>query len=536
MKKFFWLLAAMFLIQPAGAQLGNPNAPKKGAVTFNVLGEPTTIHPITSTDAFAAEVLSWTLDSMVVRNIETFEFEPALAERWEISKDNKVFTFFLRKDAFFHDGKPVTAEDVKFSFDMIFEEKYNALHMKPYYESIAKVEAIDSHTIKVTAKELYYRNFEIIAGMQIVPKHIYSDVEKSKKMNRTVIGSGPYMLDRYDQGQRIVFKKFDKWYGDKIPTRKETFNFDRITYRFVREENVYIEMLKKGDLDYLDMLPEQFVVKTAGPGFDKLVKEKVKNKTGKGYRYVGFNQENEIFKDKQVRVAMSHLFNRDEMNKKFRYGLSVAATGPTDVFSDFASPKVKATEFDPKLAGQILKKAGWADNNKDGVLEKKIGGKVVPFKFSVIHSNKDAEKYLTTYKEDLKAAGIDMEIRYLEWNSLIKTLDDNKFEAVSMGWSTGIDFDPKQIWHSSSASKGGSNRIGYKNKEVDKLIDQARLEPDRKKRIPMLQKVYELIANDAPMVFMFNEQFEFYAHSRRVDKARPTYQYGSGQAYWWVKP
>lgn len=521
----------------ASAAKPNENAPQGGSFVRNLRGEPPTIHPITGTDLYSRNVHEYTMDSLLVRDPETYAWKPRTAEKWEISKDNKVFTFFLRKNAVFHDGKPLTAEDVKFSFDAIFEPKYNAAHMRPYYEGIAKVEIVDPYTVKFYTKDNYFLNFDSAAGITILPKHIYSDVNKSKKMNKELVGSGPYTIERFDKGQKLILKKFDKWYGNSAPEYKGMYNFKNITLRFVKDENVYLEMLKKGDTDYENLTSEQFMKKTDGGPWGKTVlKNKVENATGKGYRYVGWNMNNDLFKDRDTRVALAHLMNREEMNKKFRYDLSYLATGPTDIYSDYASPKVKSITFDPKKAQELLAKAGWKDTDKDGVLDRVINGKKTDFRFSLIHANKDSEKYMTFYREDLKKAGIDMEVKYLEWNSFLKMLDDGKFEAVSLAWTSGVEWDPKQIWHSASAVVGGSNFIHYKNPTVDKLIDQARQEMNREKRIPLLRKVYEEIAADAPYVFMFNEKFEFYALSSKVEKPADTFKYDIGLDYWWMKP
>ncbi len=525
--------AAAAALTPAG----NPSAPQGGNMTLNIRVEPPTIHPITATDVSASNVHDFTMASLLTKDPRTYEWKPYLAEKWEVSKDGKVFTFWLRKGLTFHDGQPLTAEDVKFSFDAIFEPKYNAAHKRPYYEGIAKVEVVDPMQVKFYTKELYFLNFDIAAGMQILPKHIYSDVEKSKKMNKELVGSGPYKIEKFDKGQKIVLKKFEGWIGKDVPDMKGLYNIDTLTLRFVKDGNVYLEMLNKGDIDYDDLSPEEFVKKTEGGNWGKsVVKIKAENVTGKSYRYVGWNLENPTFKDKEVRKALAHLFNKKEMIAKFRYDLSVPATGPTDVFSDYASPNVKPIEFDPKKASEILAKAGWKDSDKDGTLDKTVAGKKVDFKFSLIHSNKEYEKYLTYYKEDLKKAGIEMEVKYLEWNSFLKILDEGKFDAVSLAWSTGIEFDPKQQWHSSSAVAGGSNFIHYKIPEVDRLIDQARAELDRKKRITMLRKVYERIANDAPYIFMFNEKYSLYAASAKIGRPGDTFKYSVGSDFWWINP
>lgn len=537
------LSSSVVLAQPKAKKAATPqvqpnaNAPQGGSVTTNFLAEPPTLHPITAQDLYAAEIHELTMGTLLTKDPETYEWSPFIAEKWDISKDGKVFTFYLRKNATFHDGKPVTAEDVKFSFDAIFEPKYNAAHRRPYYEQIARVEVVDPYTVKFFAKSTYYRNFDICAGMMIIPKHVYEDVEKSKKMNKELVGSGPYMVEKYERGQRIILKKYANWFGKDEPTLKGEYNFETINFRFVKEENVYLEMLKKGDIDYLDLNAEQYATKTQGDPWGKTVLAvKAENASPKGYRFVGWNQRNELFKDRDVRMALAMLMNREEMNKKFRFGLSTLATGPTDNFSDSASPNVKPILFDPKKAAELLAKAGWKDTDKDGILDKVINGKKVDFRFTVVHANKDFEKYLTFYKEDLKKVGIDMEVKYLEWNSFMKTLDEGKFEAVCLGWMTTFDFDPKQVWHSSSAVPGGSNFIGYKNPEVDKLIDQARSEMDRKKRVPLLRKVYEMIANDVPYVFMFNEKYDFYAVASKIGRPADTFKYTTGSSYWWMKP
>jgi len=223
------------------------------------------------------------------------------------------------------------------------------------------------------------------------------------------------------------------------------------------------------------------------------------------------------------------------MNKKFRYGFSDLATGPIYVRSEYAPKGLKALGFDPKKAQQLLASAGWADSDKNGTIDKTVNGKKVDFKFTLIHSNKDNEKYYTMYKEDLKKAGIDMEIKLLEWNSFLKLVDEGNFDAVTLAWGGGsVDPDPKQVWHSSSAVVGGSNFINYKNPKVDKMIDEARLEPDRKKRVKLLQEVYRTIAEDAPYAFMFNDKFSFYANQSRIGKPADTFKYDIGSDYWWL--
>lgn len=517
---------------------GNPNAPQGGNVIFNIQGrvEPSTIHPISSVDVGAAHIHDYTLASLLTKNPQTYDWQPNLAEKWEISKDGKVFTFWLRKDLYFHDGKPLTAEDVKFSFEAILDPRYNATHIRPYYQGIAKVEVMDSQQVKFYTKEAYFLNFDFAAGMVIFPKHIYSNIEKSKHMDKEIIGSGPYKLEKFEKGQKIVLRKFDKWFGKQVPQLKGAYNFDSITFRFIKDEKEYLEMLENGELDFDELSPEQFVQKTESSAWGKRVfKVKAENKVPKGYRYVAWNLEKPLFKSKNVRLALAHLMNRDEMIKNYRFNLSTPASGPADYFSDYASPNTKPVPFDRQKARELLLQEGWKDTDQDGVLDKVINGKKVNFHFVLIQSNREYEKYLRMYKDELRKSGIDMEIKYMEWPHFIKVVDDRKFDALSLARMTTVEFDPKAFWHSASAVKGGSNFISYKSPEVDRLIDRARSEMDRKKRIQLLQKVYDRIASDAPYAFMFNEKYNFYAYSARIGRPTDTFNYSLGVEYWWLK-
>jgi peptide/nickel transport system substrate-binding protein/microcin C transport system substrate-binding protein len=241
---------------------------------------------------------------------------------------------------------------------------------------------------------------------------------------------------------------------------------------------------------------------------------------------------NELFQDKKLRLALSHLFNREEMVKKFLSNMVYLANGPIYVQSEY-NPGNKPIEFNPTLAKKLLAEAGWKDSNKDGVLDKMVNGKLRSLEFDLLYVSKDSEKYFTLFQQDLKNAGVKMNIRQLEWNALLKNVDEGKFDTVAMAWSASVDPDPKQIWHSASIGGGGSNHIAYSNPTVDKLIDEARLIPDRKQRIAKLKKVYQIIADDAPYIFMFNRKYSTYGHSARVNKPSDTFQYDIGTAYWW---
>ena len=536
------LLSFLLASRSVAAPAINVKAPQGGTFNLNLRGEPTTLNPITGSDLYSQMVKEYVVDRLLMHDPETFALVPGLAEKYEVAKDGKSFTFKLRKNAKFHDGHPVTAEDIKFSFDAVFDNRFGGAHMRPYFENFDKVEIIDPLTVKILIKRVYFGNLEEFASdFFVLPKHIYGDPDAGKKLNKTLMGSGPYKFESYDQGQNIMLVRNHDWWGNDLPQYRGKYNFERIRARFIKQSDVAIEMIKKGELDFHKLLPEDYEKKTDGPEWGKTVfKEKVENLSPKQYLYIGWNMKRDLFKDRDVRMALYNLLNRAEMNKKFRYELSYLATGPWYVQSEYADPKVKPVPFDPPKAVELLKKAGWVHSASDGVLEKNINGQKVPFRFTLQYSDKDSEKYMVLYQNDLKKYGIDMQLQLLEWTALLKNMDDRNFDAIWAGWGAGdVEIDPKQVWHSSSDVKGGSNRVGYSNPEVDRLIDEARLETDKKKRIPLLRKVYRLIAEDVPYAFLFVDRYIMYAHTARVKMQRPTMHFGTprdfglGYDYWW---
>ena len=303
-----------------------------------------------------------------------------------------------------------------------------------------------------------------------------------------------------------------------------------------KDDNLTLTLLEKEKLDFIGLTAEQFFKKTDGKKWGKEVfKKKYSNKSPKSYGFIGMNLKNKLFENVNVRRALYHLLNRPLMIEKFLFGMSVPATGPWYRQSIYADPNVKPFIYDPKKALSLLRKEGWSDSDGDMILDKKIDGKKVNFSFTLLEPNKDFEKYLTIFKEDAKKAGIDIKIKIVEWNTFIKLLDERNFEAVRLGWGGGaIDYDPKQIWHSDSIAGSGSNFVSYSNKSVDKLIDQARKTLNRDERVKVLRKVYKQIASDVPYLFLFNAEYNFYGHTRRMKGPKDTYTFGIGTDYWWV--
>lgn len=506
-----------------------------GNFALNLGGEPSTVHPLMAADLFAKRVHDYTMDSLANLDPKTNEFEPRLAEKWELSKDNKEFTFYLRKTAKFHDGTAVTAEDVKFSFDVIFQPNSGSSLWRQAFENIESVTIIDTTTIKFVAKNTYYKNFEQVATLYVIPKHVYGDLVKSKNMQYELVGAGPYSLDKFTRGENLVLKRFPDWYGFTDEQFKNRFNFESITGWFIQDEAIAIDRLEKGELDYTDLRAEAFQTLTnQRPWGTKIKKVKYTNAAPKSWYFYGWNHRNTLFRSKNARVALSRLMDREAMIKKYLFGLAKAAVAPMWFQSPTFPEGAKPLNYDPVKAKKLLIEDGWLDENKNGIIEKATECGSREFRFTLIHSNRDLEKFHQWFKEDLQKVGIDMEIKYLPWREFETAIRTGKFDAAAMAWAGGDpEQDPKQIWHSESI-EGGGNFVRYNNPEVDQMIEDARFEPNRYKRLKVLRKIYSEIAKDAPYTFWFNNIYEYYGVSARVHRPVDTLRYKVGIDSWWL--
>ena len=528
MYKFLGMLLALSILSC------NKRPKKNSAFYLNIGNEPSRLNPIGSTDAAANSVSGYIYESLLVKDINTNEWKPGLATEYSRNDDNTVFRFKLRKGVKFHNGEDFTAEDVKFSFDILFKDKFNTIAVRPYYEGIKEVKIINDYEVEFIAKDQFWQNFDRAAGLDIYPKDFYEQDVKKSFFNKHLNGTGPYKLGLYSRGNRVVLERNKNWWGFRDPNQKE-WNFSKIVLRFVSDQTVALEMLKKGSLDFLSLRPEEYVKKAVGPEWGKSVhKVKTLNKTPKGYNFIGWNMKHPILKDRKVRKALYHLVNRPLMIEKFEYGYSVPAAGPIYPSSPYATPNMKTVEYDPKLALRLLREAGWEDTDGDNILDKKINGKKTKFSITILEPWEGFLKYLTIFKEDAKKAGVEINVKVIEWNSFVKLLEERKFDACRLAWSVPLDWNPIQIWHTDSF-KGGSNFIGFSNKKADELMTKAKFIHDRDERIKLLREVEKIIINEHPYVWFTYKAQTMYGHTNRIKREKDTYPYGIGSSFWKFK-
>lgn len=456
-------------------------------LVISSIGDASFLNPVLAQDSASSDINSFVFNGLLKYDKDLI-LTGDLAESWEVKKGEKPeITFFLRKDVYWHDGTEFTAEDVKFTYDTIMDEKTNTVRRSDY-ELVETCEVLDKYTIRIIYKEPFSPGLETW-GIGIIPKHLLENRDiNTDKFNRHPIGTGPFKFVEWVSDEKIILQANDNYFEGRP-------YLDQIIYRIIPETSLSEIELLTGGIDYYGVSPHQYERISKNPKF------KVFRQPSFAYTYVGYNLKNDLFKDKRVRQALTHAINREEIVKFVLYGLGTITTGPYPNHMWYYNPDVKPFLYNPHVARELLEEAGWKDSDRDGILDKKDK----PFRFTLItNSGNDVRKDVgVLVQRHLKEIGIDVKLELYEWSVFLTDFINPKhFDACILGWSLGIDPDAYQIWHSSQIETG-FNFISYSNPEVDKLLVAGRMEYDREKRKEIYHKFHQLIHEDQPYTFLF---------------------------------
>lgn len=522
----------------ASTQLGSNKAIKGGSFTIGLTDYPKHLQYYLATEEYASLLNSFVVESLLDTDLETNDPMGLLAQEWSISEDKKTFTFRLNPGARFSDGKSVTAEDVKFTWDTIRNPKNKTAPFQAYYAHFESCTVIDPLTVQFKATTIHFKNLKKLGGLLILPKHIYAKKDFNRGYNNELMGSGPYLLEEAKRGDKIILKRNSKYWGESLPQNKGRYNFDKIVLKAVRDSTVLFEMFKRGDIDYYFVtISKIWNTEMGGPLFEKkyILKNKVENRHPSGMAGIWWNLRKPLFQDPKVRLALTHLFNREKYIQELFYNAYIPTTGLIGLQSEYRSPKLKAVPYDAKKARELLKSAGWTKTSEDGVL---INGNM-RFEFELLNESPNSLRHLTVYQEDLKKMGIRMNIRTTDWASALKLLDDHQFDAVELGFTRETDpSDFASLWGSDQANiKGGHNITGYQNKRVDELAKQIDETFDKKKRIKLVQELDETVMKDFPITFAWEAPYYRLAYWNRFSHPDKVYfNYSSWKDvfhFWW---
>lgn len=457
--------------------------------------EPATLNPVTAKDIYA-DWITWRtiFESLLTYDLDEVELKPLLAESYKISSDGLEMTFRLRGDVCFSDGTQITADDVVFSYETIINPKVDAHNLANYFRPIKELTKIDNRTVKFILREPYFKGFEIAGLMSIFPKHLYQfeDAADFNARRSSPVGSGSYIFEKWDVGREIVLRRNEKYWGRKPKLKK-------LVYRVITNEVAALQALRSHKVDFLIPTSEQFVELSNDKEFVKEFRSLSYWNPGVGYSYIGWNQGTPFFKDRNVRLAMTHLIDRQAIIDNILGGLGRIVTGPFYVFSKQYDPTIDAWPYDPEKAKRLLDEAGWIDTDGDGIRDKDG----VPFKFSfmIVSGAPVYERLGRVIKDAMGRAGTDLMLDPYEWSVFEERLNTRSFDATMLGWGGVVQYDPYQIWHSSQIEGRGSNRIGFKNAQADAIIEEARRTMDEERRNKLYHRFHQILHDEQPYTF-----------------------------------
>jgi peptide/nickel transport system substrate-binding protein len=500
----FFVLSAVYIEGRKVSTTKDTHKPAPGdALVVGSIGEPSILIPMLAGDSASHDVAGLIFNGLV-KYAPDLSIVGDLAESWDISEDGLTITFHLRKGVYWTDGVEFTADDVMFGYKTIIDENTPTPYKEDFLQ-VKKAEVVDRYTFRVTYKEPFAPALASWGNLPILPKHLLEGKDITKTdFGRHPIGMGPFVFQKWEPGQRIVLKANENYFEGRP-------YLDYYIYRIIPDQATMFMELQAGGVDMMGLTPIQYKRQT-NTRFFKENFQKFRYPTFV-YTYLGFNLKHPFFKDKRVRKAISYAIDKQEIVDVVLFGLGTVATGPYVPNTWPYNPNVERYDYNPAKARQLLKEAGWVDSDGDGVLDKEG----TPFEFTILTNmgNSLRERTATIIQWRLKQIGIKVHIRLIEWATFINEfIDKRRFEAVILGWSIGLDPDQYDIWHSSKTGEKEFNFVSYNNPEVDRLLEIGRRTFDIEKRKKAYYRIQEILADDAPYVFLYVPDALPIVHSR----------------------
>lgn len=464
------------------------------ALVVALANAPVILNPLLAADSYSSEVNQHLFESLIDRHPDTLEPLPKLAAAWTISEDGKKYTFSLRRDVVWHDGVPFTADDVVFTFERIRDPAVDAARLRHFYRDVENIEKLDAYTVRFTYRYPYAYALTMLGKMRILPKHRFSSEEpfNTHPANSAPIGTGPFRFTSWN-AQRLTLSRNETWWG-------QPSYLSAIVFRIVPDATVQFQLLKKGDLDVVTIQPIQWARQTTTDDFTHRF-QKLRFYLP-NFVYVGWNHARPFFRDAAVRRALTMMIDRQGIVDKQLFGNGEVVSGPFYPFGPSYDQTIAPLSFDPAEAEKMLTEAGWSDHDGDGIRDKDG----VAFRFTYVYStgSKRAQSIGLFLREELARIGVDMELRQLEWATLLGMVTRREYDAVSLSWNLPFDGDPYSLWHSSQAAQG-SNITGFADPEVDHLLELARTTFDEQERFALYRKLHRLLHEAQPCSFLFSE-------------------------------
>jgi peptide/nickel transport system substrate-binding protein len=512
---------------PAAAD-GQPR--RGGTVVIGWSAAPTGVNElITQGTAITTEVHRQLFLQLVQEQADFEEhpptFKPLIARSYEFSPDRKTLTFHLREDAVWSDGVPITAHDVRFSWqaqrhpDIAWDSAYMVEH-------ITDVEVVDPKTARYHFDKVYAKQLQDANEGGVLPKHAWEKVpfpkwrENADWFREHLVVSGPFTVGIWEPQQQVVLVRNPRYF------KKDRPYLDKVVIRNVPDAASSITQLLNGEIDFLPQVQ---------PGDMARIRESPELRLipywFRLYVCVIWNERNPLFADADVRRALTLGIDRETIvDTLFPRGTARIAVSPIVQSVWGFDRSLGPLPYDPQESRRILESKGWKDSNGDGVLDK--GGK--PFSFALLSNggNQQRNDAAVMIQEQLKQVGIRAEPRVVEFNSLVNDATAGTFDAMVFGYVIDTSMDLTAQFGSDAVKEG--NFGAYKNPEFDRLMAEANSKVDIREAKPILDRIQQILHRDQPMTLLWESQ-RLSAINRRIHGAQPNVLFSMFNLEdWWV--
>jgi peptide/nickel transport system substrate-binding protein len=468
-------------------QLSCSQAPDPNALVMIIESSPTNLDPRVGVDGQSERIDELLFDALLTRD-DHFNVQSGLAERWE-NPDPLTYIFHLRHGITFHNGQPLTARDVKWTFDSLLDGKIRSTRATAY-RFVAHIDALDDWTVIFHLKEPYASLLWNLSegAIGIVP---YGALDE---MTRTPMGSGPFKFISAEQDKEVILERNDNYWGEKP-------RLSRVRFTVVPDATTRALELRKGsaDLAINALTPDTVVALRNEPNLE------IERGPGTILAYMAFNTRDPLLRDVRIRQAIACAIDRTPLLQYIWRGLAEPASSVLPTQSWAYDPNASPFTYDPGKARQILDQAGYPAQNG------------IRFHLTMKTSTEESTRLLAAVlQQQMRDVGIALDIRTYEFATFFADVTSGAFQLYSLRWIGGNeDPDIFEIYSSSRFPPKGTNRGFYSNPQIDSLIDQARRETDQNIRKRVYAQVQEILARDVPSINLWYFD-NVLVHTRRV--------------------
>lgn len=491
-----------------------------GMVVIALSGDPDVLNPLTRRSSEGGQIIAEILDTLTEIEIGLVH-APRIAESWQLAPDSLSITYHLRPWVW-EDGHSLTAYDVAESF-RLFKNPDVASHRRGYFSKVDSAEVIDEATIRY-----HFANIlpDPLSRSQhgILPLHIVSQLNPEDVntwyLNQKPMSSGPFRMISWEHSREIILQR-----NEKYPLGKTLL--DRVSFRIMGEAATRIMGLQTGEVDFVANVSAH----DAGRLRDREDLQ-IFSTEGRRYYYLLWNCRNPRFTDATTRRALSIAIDRQRMNETLLGGFANPAVGPiAQVLWNF-NRDLQADAYDPKTASAMLAKAGWKDEDGDGVLER--DGLALEFEILTKQGDPVRTNGIVILRENLNAVGARISVRSMELAAGLDLLREGEFDSYFGSWKASLFGDPSNQVHTEAIDE--FNNGFYSNTEVDSLLSAAISEQDRSLAKPIWYRLQELLQEDPPAAYLLCPQ-RLDVVSRRIQNVRPDILSPfNNMSQWWIAP